>query len=963
MTDPVTIPAQLLSRGFRFTRLRRAINGDSTSGKAPMDSAYYETGNYDENDPSLLSHLEGGGGYGVVTNYGDLAVFDADDLERLEELGIIARLPPMLTDETTPDSRHYYFVCPGLDKKIVLYDPKLTEEIPIEDDAGNIVGTKTVRRHLGEVQAGRAHIVGPNSPHWSGVRRQIVNNSDLPTITSDELHKILDGLAFSRSIEEIEPGDVVRKARLHPIGENLSDQIAILDVVPGWRWSRKSGDELKGDPLDHRSQSGTALAINPLKNVWRCHACESGGSSLELLAVDEGIIQCDEARPGCLSGDKFKQTIAVARSRGLLPPDPVEEARTHIETIADELKKDPSLLNDPGIQKSLGVLRNHDPLRFETSLKKCRITTAIKETLLSTLDEAEQITDECIVAEEIPVDIKAEASQIISEGWSFDYIYQVWQSRHLGDGRAGKALIISVGAQSCTNTNGIHVIVNGRRGSGKSDCIDKASELLPPQYLLFGDMSPQAVYYFAQEMPDGAIIAFDDVTFNDAYASVQKRCTTRYQQGAAHRVVLDRGPFTFTTKPRIAFWCTSVDRQFDEQLQDRYFAIDVEDSPDHKAEVISFMKERDAGIDQAVEDRETLICRVIFRDLKSHLFEVVIPFAGRITVYDGIEQRGYKILSDMVKAFCAFRYAVRERDDTGRLIAAEKDFEDAKVLFDEAEGHGEEKYTEAEKKVLRALVNCGYVATIEKLTDATALSSGRLKDILNGRGRDDQRRYGLLAKCPHLAVERVSETVQYDPGPGKPTSKTTTHNEYRLDRSFEISDVYNSRIYLENRTDNLEPLDVACRKVDVAVDVVTIDSGEEVDVDDVVKVRKTDDVSSSPSGDVVAASGAQTSQKATSATSTALPISIQGTSSATSALRPTTSTSAEPSIFGLSLSYYEDWAKENGGRLRPKTLAEDGALDEGRAKMALEMLKSGYGWTEDNGDYIPPASGGDLKQT
>ena len=452
--------------------------------------------------------------------------------------------------------------------------------------------------------------------------------------------------------------------------------------------------------------------------------------------------------------------------------------------------------------------------------------------------------------------INADAARIIAKGQSFEYIYKVWQKRHLGDARAGKVLIISTGAQSSSNTAGIHVILNGPRGCGKSDILQKAAALLPQKHLLFGDMSPQAIYYFAQKMPDGAVVAFDDVTFNDTYAAVQKRCTTRFQEGAEHHVVLERGPWTFRTKPRISFWCTSVDRQFDEQLQDRYFAVNVEDSPEHKAAVIEFMKKRDAGIDREEEERETRICRTIIRDLKDHLFEVKIPFADRITLLTGVGERGYNIISDMVKAFCAFRYAVRETDDRGRLVATERDFNDAKALFDDAEGHSEEKYTEPEKKVLKGLINCAYVATLENLSDATKLSSGRLKDILNGRGRDEQKRYGLLAKCHSLTVERVSETVYYESEPGKPKSKTVTRNEYKLDRNFALSEVYNSLVYLEPVTGDD---DVPRRKGDVAVDVKETDVQREVDVDDVLGEREIENTSDTSRGDTPPASGEGTS--------------------------------------------------------------------------------------------------------
>jgi hypothetical protein len=832
-------------------------------GKAPIDKDFYDGGALAEDDPLLLKHLAAGNGYGLVGTFGDLIAFDADDSEGLEALGIMSRPPPTLTDRAPnkPERLHLNFICPGRSETFHFYHPTKT----VERGEGEIRELK--RLELGQICAGRGHIVGPNSPHHKGGRREIIDDSPLAEITPDDLRAILRGLAFSEdptknpTFDEAagleDPAgrwddleEIARKARRGRRGDgpSLSERIGGIERVLtayNWRPTTTSGDNWKMDHPSELSKSKTALVVNVAKNVWHCkHHEKSGGDTASLVALFEGLITCREHHRLERDSELFQAVLRACEEKALISPEEdggrgessTEEARDYLETVRDGLIEDPRKLKTRDVLAALLTLRERDPLEFDLIADELKAAGVVKLPTLKRMIDGEERrqADEKARGEEggpeVSEEIKREADRIISAGESFEYIYKIWQSRHLGDAKAGKALIISTGAQSCTNTAGINVILNGPRGCGKSDILQRAAELMAEEYVLFGNMSPQAIYYHAELMPAGAIIAYDDITWNDTFASVQKRCTTKFQDGADHRTVIDGKPKTHRTKERLAFWCTSVDRQFDEQVQDRYWSHNVEDTPTHKAEVIGFMKARDAGIDREVEERETAICRAIIRDLKDHLFEVVLPFAERITVLEGVGERGYKILSDLVKAFCAFRYAVREVDDRGRLIATEEDFQDAKTLFDAAEGHGEEKYTEVEKKVLRALINSGYVATLENLRDGTGLSSGRLKDILNGRGRDEQKRYGLLAKCPVLTVERVSETVYFEPEAGKPKSKTVTRNEYRMDRTFSLSEVYNSLVYLEPTT---RDDDVPRRRVDVVVDVEQNDVRREGDVVDV----------------------------------------------------------------------------------------------------------------------------------
>ena len=83
---------------------------------------------------------------------------------------------------------------------------------------------------------------------------------------------------------------------------------------------------LQGCHPDHGSETGMNFRINTTENTWYCFRCGSGGSSPELIAVMNGIINCNEAGRGCLAGDKGSQVIKVAREKyGLKVPEREEK--------------------------------------------------------------------------------------------------------------------------------------------------------------------------------------------------------------------------------------------------------------------------------------------------------------------------------------------------------------------------------------------------------------------------------------------------------------------------------------------------------------------------------------------------------------------------------------------------------------------------------------------------------------
>ena len=233
------IPPQLREHpGARFTVI---LNGS----KKPEGKKWTELNgsNYSIDDPVLAGYLAEGHNYGIVCGVAGITVSDLDDLARLEEQGILQRIPNVLQDRTGRGGRHVYFDCPELDHQIGLYDPEL------KDEDGEPL-------HLGEIQSKGQQVVGPNSIHPNGNRYEVINDAPIMKISKADLLKIFNGLILTGledSTEEPVRGEARRR---RSGGSSLGDNIPI-DLV-AWpkdvkeRW----GSEVIGSHPLHGSEGG-----------------------------------------------------------------------------------------------------------------------------------------------------------------------------------------------------------------------------------------------------------------------------------------------------------------------------------------------------------------------------------------------------------------------------------------------------------------------------------------------------------------------------------------------------------------------------------------------------------------------------------------------------------------------------------------------------------------------------------
>lgn len=320
------IPPQLRDSAFRFVPI---LNGR----KRPEGKRWSTDANYPFGHAVLAGYLAEGHNYGVLTGVGGLVVLDVDDLDRLQALGIIDRLPETFAVRTGRGGLHFYFACLGLQDKIILEDPEL------KDTDGDPL-------HLGELQALGQQVVGPGSIHPNGNRYEIVKDVPIAAITKGDLLQILAPLEQTIETE----AEHAQKARTHRSGgSSLGDLIPIDQAAWPKDIKERAGSEVRGTHPLHGSTSGKNFAVNTSKNCWHCFRHKSGGGPLEWLAVEAGLIGCKEAKPGCLDDKElFKKVLQIAQDRGFDIPAP---------TGARDGKQHQEQEHEPGKDERVGEYR------------------------------------------------------------------------------------------------------------------------------------------------------------------------------------------------------------------------------------------------------------------------------------------------------------------------------------------------------------------------------------------------------------------------------------------------------------------------------------------------------------------------------------------------------------------------------------------------------------------------------
>ena len=323
--------------------------------------------NYRWDDPYLQNKSALGYNIGMLCTH--MAVFDADNVARLTELGIMDKLPPTRKVITARGGTHMYYNVTGKGYKLVLYDPERGHE-ETNEKTGR---TRFIFNHLGELQLGKFQVVCAGStyrktrdnltkdekekvlknPQWSNYKDcfegpempyTLANDLPIATISFDDMLEIVKDLRLSKVREKGRSNDYTYDSDK----ERLVDQIGLKveDLITDTSEFRYSGDEIQGPHPVHGSTNGFNFAFNPAKNTWFCYRCNSGGDAITLVAVLDGIIDCTQAVKwedaegkernfwASEEGKKlFPKVLDAIRARGYIVPESKQD-RTKKPMIA-----------------------------------------------------------------------------------------------------------------------------------------------------------------------------------------------------------------------------------------------------------------------------------------------------------------------------------------------------------------------------------------------------------------------------------------------------------------------------------------------------------------------------------------------------------------------------------------------------------------------------------------------------
>jgi len=485
---------------------------------------------------------------------------------------------------------------------------------------------------------------------------------------------------------------------------------------------------------------------------------------------------------------------ATTTAKAAIEEAEVNESQTTNAERAKEIIKT-HLLGLPPIEaEGLIILNLKERFGFNASvvglLKKYYMELSDKAVIEKTKKEPEEEEKEsiylCRDEEEIQEseirEAEKEAIEIMKNGDPMKYILDTVNGIHTGDERTQEGIAVSLAGQSCLNTAGIQVSVNGESGSGKSHGVKSHFHLLPEACKLETSLSAKAPYYL--NLRPGMAIFSDDTDPSEDMEEAIKRASTNYQTRTIHTTVKDQECKQTVIPERINWFLTSVESDVSEQLLNRQITFSTDETEKQKNNIfgIQVLEEMTGEIMSLKVDNRVLVCRRIYAEIKKHLFHVKIPFADRFELRDKKNPRIFKQFADMVKGYTIFYFMQRDTDKNGYLLATEDDFERAKKLFESQQESVVSKLSDRERTILRYIDDHPW-CSINQIASNVGLSRQVTRNII--QGRSGKTTGGMLGKVKGLESSRQTRSEGYS-NEGVRTNETV----FRVSIRINVFDLY-----------------------------------------------------------------------------------------------------------------------------------------------------------------------------
>lgn len=348
----------------------------------------------------------------------------------------------------------------------------------------------------------------------------------------------------------------------------------------------------------------------------------------------------------------------------------------------------------------------------------------------------------------IDIEYTKKAIEIMTTGNPVQFIIDTWNKFHSGDSPFGYVLLCSAVCGSVEASDGLPINFNGDSGGGKSHSCRSMLHLMLPKHWIRRSLSNKALFYSASIQSD-MIFFSDDVEMSEEMKAIFKNSVSDFQEQIEHETVdMHRRAQILRAPPRLTWWLTAVTDIGDAQMERRCLKIAIEVTDDRK-KVISdrFLQRKKKGEHKYPEFSDVMICRAIFKELKSKIETVVFDFD--IIFRHDADINTQSIVYELLCATALINKYQRQRTEHGAIIATKEDFQFVIDMFSKVSDTQVTKLTRPELLVVRYLHKVKS-ASSNKIQTALMKSKTWVSFVLNGR----DGKGGLLSK--------MSQVVEYD---------------------------------------------------------------------------------------------------------------------------------------------------------------------------------------------------------
>lgn len=300
-------------------------------------------------------------------------------------------------------------------------------------------------------------------------------------------------------------------------------------------------------------------------------------------------------------------------------------------------------------------------------------------------------------------------------------------------------------------TKPLSAILMAPSGAGKSDLLDRLTQLLPQESVEFlSRVSPAALYYAGADHLRHKVVIVDEAAgASEADYAVRTLQTKGYLRLA---VPVKGKTEHFEARGPIALLSGTTRSDLNPENLSRCLELPLDDSPDQTRRIQEAQRRAWAGAQskpvpvEAWQDAQRLL----------EPLEVVIPFAQRLDfpARTTKDRRDHQKLLTLVAAHALLHQLQRERDDTGRVVAIVDDYRAVHGLVhdlvtNDLEGlspragalyrvlaSGERPHVT--RREAAALLATSYMSAKRALDELVA------QELLQATGREHPRRYRLV---------------------------------------------------------------------------------------------------------------------------------------------------------------------------------------------------------------------------